>query len=113
MAFKQGIKQKNTARWYKYDQILEVLQESIYLGVKLETLTQWRRKNESLKVIGKQTLRGTDKCLMIVCNTNVEVLNVIRSSNIACASGITGEILRRFCKKVIRSPRITANGAAK
>jgi hypothetical protein len=68
-------------------QILEIIKEFIYLGVKLESLGEWRRQEDSIKAKGKQTLRTTDKCLMTVPNMNIEVLHVIWSSNIGCERG--------------------------
>jgi hypothetical protein len=93
------------------------------LSLKLKYSGQLNRKEESTKVKGKQRLRTTDKRLIRISLPNVKLKVLQNVYEMMCESiilpvgeirgvkggrEITDDILGRFCKRIISSPRNTA-----
>jgi hypothetical protein len=62
MLLRKGGKQKSReCWWYMYCPRLEVVKVFIYLGVKLESLGEWRRHNESMTMKGQQSFKSNSQ----------------------------------------------------
>jgi hypothetical protein len=124
LGFKKGGKQKN-AKWFMYDQLIEVVNEISYLGITLESTGGWNRHKMKRMVKGNQSLVAIDKCLTRTPDMRLQLLEnvyeMVCESRLMCGAEIwgldegwkeTAIIHGRLCKKILRIPRFAANGVA-
>jgi hypothetical protein len=106
-----------------YDQIIDGEGAISYLGVILESTEEWNKHKSKQMVKGNQFLAATDKCLTRTPDMKVKFLENVYEILYELSLVYGAEVWEleegwkeiriiqgRFCKKVLRIPRFTANG---